>query len=480
MDSGRRVYSHPQFAANKFVISLKVWHQVSDSFAEKLRSRAAFDACNLAFPRYFQESKEGGDLDPPFDFHLVTTVIEASCSIYEIEVTDDDVSHLLSQAIDRIRDLQRANSYVSGQPKRLISFETLPINIPLATGTVSMDGFVANGGVSIYSIFDNISQIPTRIDLDQMQMSTMHSFLQRRDGFMAGYLASANEASVAAKFRGDNRAAVLSTATGCEIFLDDLLKHILWEVGRRPEECVQMSVENNTVTTVQYRTRRYMGELVGGNWNPDSQPALRRWILKVAHIRNRTIHVGHQPSRIEVQEAKKSAADLEQYAFDAIRKKVHRLPRTCLLLIGENAMCEERLLTRAVRNILKSEDPADWVAKFIRWRLCLERAIERQFDSITGDVSKAFVVAVIVSKSAFDIVLHDRESGLAARAQPVEDLPSGLRQRIVDVMQVVSEEMLPVSIAFQEPISATPLEEWVPEHRRLPLCEVMVDGTDFY
>ena len=285
---------HDQLRRIETMVSLKIWHLETGLAGLREKSGLAFEACQRAFPMYLSDQRSttsAEDVDWP-DLALPATVVETSISIHRNNVTDEAFAAALEEAVQEIQRLQRVNGYVTGRPVRPLSLQALPPYVPIATASVGGSGFETDGDMSVYLLTENIRQLPSRRDFDDVEMQMFVSFFHRSSGAFGGFLASQSEARAALLHRGDARSSLLASATACEVFLDDFLKHLLWEKRRTPEDCLPIFVDGAAITTVQGRTRRELGNLVGGNWNDKTQPDLNNWQSQVAHLRHRTIHGG--------------------------------------------------------------------------------------------------------------------------------------------------------------------------------------------
>lgn len=470
--------SHPYFRQCEAMISLKIWQLESGLAAIQERTGLALDACRQAFPTYFETDYSASDgVDWP-DFKVPATVVEATASIYRDGVTDEMYGSILIDVVDEIRRLQRVCSYVSGAPVRPMSLEALPPYIPTATGSVGESGFRTDGDVRIYLLPQNVIKLPSRRDFDVVEMQSFQSFLYRSDGAFSGYLASQSEARAALLHRGDARSSLLASATACEVFLDDFLKHLLWEQLATPESCLPMFVEGKALSTVLSRTRRELGPLVGGNWNDGTQRDLGDWQSRVAHLRHRTIHGGYVPTLDEARAAVETSDRLRDYAADVLVKTLKKFPRTALMLIGSQALEARGQLTKAVRREIDSGQAEDWCERFVRWRRCLAGLVEREVEPFAPDQNEAYLIGVITGRRKIEYVRHHRESGLAAAVELLSRSPT--IERIEKLAEAIPDGKEPVSVAIEDDVPTRLTERWVAEHRRLPLCGVMADGADFY
>ncbi|OBJ36293.1 hypothetical protein A5630_07870 [Mycolicibacterium mucogenicum] len=409
---------------------------------------------------------------------MPATVIEACVSIYRDDATDEMYESLLSEAMDEIRRLQRVTSYVSGVPVRPASLEAMPPYIPRATGSVGESGFRADGEAAIYVLPQNIARLPSRRDFDAAEMQAFDSFLSRSDGAFSGYLASQSEARAALLHRGDARSSLLASATACEVFLDDFLKHLLWEQLASPEGCLAMFVEKSAITTVLTRTRKELGPLIGGNWNDHTQRDLGDWQACVARLRHRTIHGGYVPTLDEARAALDASDRLRDHAAGVLVRRLKKFPRTALMLIGSRALEARGQLTKAVRCEIESGGAEQWGERFVRWRKCLAGLVERELEPFSPDQRDAYLIGIVTGRGRLEFVRHHRESGLAANAELLARSQS--IEHLEDLAAAMPDGGEPISIAVHDDVPTRLTEDWVAEHRRLPLCGVMANGADFY
>lgn len=103
---------------------------------------------------------------------------------------------------------------------------------------------------------------------------------------------------------------------------------------------------------------------------------------------------------------------------------------------------------------------------------------------ISPDANRAYTLVVVHPDAHAEWVLHDRVACRAARTwEAWKALPAGMADNVRKTVQAIvasgpSEE--PVSIALAGVAGLLPTEEWVEQHRRLPLAGVMVNKRDIY
>lgn len=466
--------------AHEAVVSLKVWHEPTGVAGIRERTECAFNACKRAFPTYFSDiSDDKAELD--LSLNLQSTVVEVSVSVYGDDVPTSQLAGLFEEGICHIQRMQRAQGYVTGHPVRPVSLQTLPPHIPMATASISPSGIRTDGGVNLYLIESNIWQYGSHTEFDPPRLMRFESFLFRDSSVYSGFLASSSEARSALIHRGDARSSLLASATACELLLDDFLKHLLWESNTRPEECIRYFVDRNRTSTVLSRTRKYLPDLIGGSWDPKVQPPLRAWQEHVAHLRNRTIHGGYAPTQTEASNAIDVTNELHLFCMRLLSERRSKYPRTALVSFGQEKLLGEGLSTPETQREFEEGDGEDWLLRFQRWRTCLDRLTERALGRVTVDASEAYSIAVIEAPGQIRWVRHHRDAGLAANAETPEgpEFAATLEtlRRLVEAGPV---HEMPISVASGVSAPLTLIEDWVAEHRRIPLCGVMASGEDFY
>lgn len=239
-----------------------------------------------------------------------------------------------------------------------------------------------------------------------------------------------------------------------------------------------MFVEGKALSTVLSRTRKQLGPLIGGNWNDRTQRDLGDWQSRVAHLRHQTIHGGYVPTLDEAQAAVETSDRLRDYAASVLIKRLKKFPRTALMLIGSQALEVRGQLTNVVRREIESGRAADWGERFVRWRRCLAGLVERELEPFDPDQKDAYLIGVITGRGRIEYVRHHRDSGLAATVELLAR--SEAIERMEKLGEAITDGKGPVSVASDGDVPTRLTEDWVAEHRRIPLCGVMADGADFY
>lgn len=476
-DPGWTVHTDQFLRSTESITSLKVWHLPSQLAGLHERTALAFEASQRAFPMYFDDPSRFSLDDWPIS--LETSVVEVAITIYAAEFDRARFAKLFEESIFHIQRLQRANAYVTGRPVRSVSFASLPPHLPMTTSTLEETGLKEDGGVHVYNLEDNVWQYPAQNDFNDQELERFHSYLNRDTGAFSGFLASSHDARAALLHRGDARGSILASATACEILLDDFFKHLLWEAARKPEDCVDMFVSRRGTSTILSRVQTLFDQVIDGQWNVASGGAVAKWQQRVAHVRNRSVHTGYVPTIAEASAAIEATDDLHQYVMDRLFVNASAFPRTALVAIGIPRLQTLGFNLIDVEEMLTAERPDDWDDRFQRWRVCLNRQIDSRLGRLDFDPADAVLVAVIDGRERVRWVRHHRSAGLAANVG-VTDLPQAVADSISDMASALPDDQAPISVGFNSSAKTSMLEDWTAEHRRIPMCGVMVDGCDFY
>lgn len=459
--------------------SILVW-QISESDAIN-RNSAALIAARRAFPgSHMIEDSEPAPNDAQHNaFGKSFTVLEVAChSLDGSEILEEELPNLLREIVDNIQSIQIGYSMVTGLPVQLLTVETLPHIIPSVRATIQPPGTIKpDNEIMMNIVNNNIFDLISRPELDEGGIQDLIGVVQRRGTAFTGSAESMCEAKAAFILRGDYRSAALAAATSAEIFIEDLIKHLLWEGGKTPEECVNLYTDQRQ--SALSRSKRHLPELLGGSWQDDRPGAMRAWQEKSAKLRHRVIHAGYHPDRSETQAAIDAVLGFQDHAIDALRKKRNKYPRTALALIGVERLQAEGLISPQIQGIIDSD--LSWIGRFTAWRACLARQIEAASGLAEQPDPNRSELVVVVHPGRTEWVLHDRTARMAARAEIdprlLPEAQRGVLARALAAMGTVNE---PVSILVERGPTPRLTEAWVAEHRRIPLAKLMVAGGDMY
>lgn len=405
------------------------------------------------------------------------------------ESREDDGWDAISDAFDLglvyVREIQRAHYIARRRPIRLVSREALPTMIPVAVRRLSDDygnplPFAAP--VSAFLLNPSITNDFVGTDLDDQETRAFDSALgaQANRAAFTGYLEFVREADVALDLHGDYRAAVLFCATACEILLDDLLAHLLWEDKIRPEEAAA-TFDSWLASRVrsQYHPRLY------GTWSVEHPGPLADWHQCVAGLRNRVVHAGYEPSLDEARTARQAAAALETWVADRVATRASAYPRTAIALCGPAGLRRRASWSKALARLVDDPGEVHWHSTFAAWRDAMHRSRTDSPTRTDPSASRSYVMVVVPSRTGTpQWIAHDRAARMAAV------LPAGPADVDITPEQAQAVEASLTTFAQEPPdqdistavIGATPLHaeqlNWQHEYRLVPGAGVMVDGND--
>lgn len=450
-----------------------------------------FDVAARAMPDPDRPAPPGGPdggEEPPGGMTIVEMAVGLDLDTVGGDPEDEDDENgpahsAISDAFDRglayVRDVQRAYYIARRRPVRLVTRETLPFAVPLGIRRVYDDDgepLPFRVPMSVFLLNMNLNVRDADLDAGGLQALTTAIYQQAGHGVFTSHLDLVREADVALDVDGAYRASVLFTATACEVLLDDLLAHMLWQERVRPEQAAEVFEGWLTARVkAQYHPR------LGGNWSVDRDGPVRRWSTNVAALRNRVVHGGYEPTLDEARAAAEAAEALQFYLGDLIAAKAQAYPRTAVVLPGRYGL--ERRGKWTARLDAIQNDPAEvpWTETFARWRRAMQLA--RADPPAVPSTAAAWTYLVVRADGTTQWVVHDRDAGMAAAVDPaaVTGIGQGQRDQLDRIVAGLAadgdHDDFSVHVAGAV-VTEPPTLAWIPEYRLVPLAGVMVDGND--
>jgi len=397
--------------------------------------------------------------------------------------SDNELSDAFDLAIRTIRQYQRANYLVKRIPMRLVARQNMPFAIPYGShriDTETTDSSSLELNMGIFLTNKNIEESEVNWgDSDEglLQVAIDHQF---DEGFLSGYLDLDREAKVAWYREGNARSAVIFIAAACESLLDDLLKHLLWEDGQRPEDCASLFDKDDKVSK---RVKSHFSSRLRGQWSLDSPGPVADWFHNAAELRNRAVHTGYEPSDEQVTAAFAAATRLVDYIADRVTSQVRRYPRTANVIPGREGLIRRNCWTKNLQKLTEDPSEPNWIQTFARWRAASDRLQSRSHKVLEPSVARSYMYCVLRNDVEQMWVVHDRVTGLAARvsADKLEGLTPEQKRELDKQQETVflSNAMEPLSVYFAGVTTSSDADLlWIPEYHLVPLANVMVDGSD--
>ncbi|MFE6079705.1 hypothetical protein [Streptomyces virginiae] len=165
---------------------------------------------------------------------------------------------------------------------------------------------------------------------------------------------------------GNSNMTVVHAAVACEVLLMTALTMAMWESGTSPEDAASAL----SVREIMPIVSGPLAAIYGGNWDRNSNPAITAWRNEVAKKRNRIVHEGYRATEDEARLAFEASRALDTFVTDRMLRKVNKLPKTCLLAVGEPGLKRRGLWTRRIREFAEAHalPENDWLQSYTKWR----------------------------------------------------------------------------------------------------------------
>lgn len=392
-----------------------------------------------------------------------------------VEFDSDSISSAFDTVIRQIRRVQASYSLVSQWPMTFAAREVLPMIIPFETFSPDAEENQERN-LSLYHLHTNgLEQAATPEPLTDQQEQMLHIAIDRDHAAFASYHRLRHDALVSLRRRGDYRSSLLSSASAAEVYLDELLLHMMWEEGMRPEDAGETFADPRTGTIKRLKTE-YVPRL-HGIWNPTQSGPTQAWRDNIARVRNRTIHAGHEPGIREAELAYESLIDLERHGADLVAARNSKYPRTALAICGEEGLRRRGKFTQRIQRLMQDPSEPRWVETFVRWKSETMRERNRSDGFGEEPVVNRASLLMVGHQAGPDWVLHDPVAAMAARVTP--DLSAFPEEQATGIESML--ENLHDGVAHILDVHGfVPNEEWVGQHRRIPGLGTMVNWEDFY
>jgi hypothetical protein len=364
-------------------------------------------------------------------------------------------------------------------PLTLVRRQLLPFAIPVYLRDWPDNKSASDGRLMLMLLHSNVDA--RNSDLSPDELLQLREALDIQPGYQvfASYAEIARSAMSALALQGDLRASALLSAIAAEVFLDDLLAHLLWEEGMRPEAAAP-------IFDLGFQTRfrqQFHSRLGGAGWGLDKPGVLLMWHENIAKLRHRIVHAGYHPIEEEAREAVAALTQLEHFVIERIlsHKVLAKYPRTAVMLVGTTDLQARGRWSKKLERLAKDYQETEWRSTFMRWKHTMQRF---RSDPPPGTrpptLETSFVVAVVHPDRSVVWVLHDRDAHMARRAQPPHTISEMGRESLAALILNIPPNSGSVSIAlFGAEAEPDFKYDWVAEYRLLPFAGVMVNARDF-
>lgn len=169
---------------------------------------------------------------------------------------------------------------------------------------------------------------------------------------------------------GDYRRTVILLGLWTETLVASVLACALWE-PTFPHSASEDQLRSaaRALSLDPKPMRAVLGQLLGGNWDPNGMTASGTWQQKGAKLRNKVVHEGYRVERDEAREAYAASLVLDTFIRERLITQIRKFPRTAAMLIGIEELERLGVLNLRLRKLLTAErsDP-EWVTSYLEWR----------------------------------------------------------------------------------------------------------------
>lgn len=439
-----------------------------------------FDPLGLGYKAAIQllGIASGGQADLLEREAVVCEIILDECAVDG----EDALRQLLDSGLTLLRAWQRAWHRVTRDVVQLAARENLPFVLTIATARIDSGHYIAPDGVGLWLHNENTLDFDSRPTLTDRDLGEISMILEASDlGPFSIYLDLLREADLSARLRGDYRSAVITTASACETFLDELLGRLLWEEGVRPEDAVS-ELDPSVGVVVRVRSN-YHGRL-GGVWNDAVGGPVQRWRTSVAVARNRVVHGGAEPSRKEADEAVAATRELVAWVISRLTTPsvMAQYPHTTLAVVGESGLRRRNAYTKRMAAAAHRAMNEQMHEVFSRWYKTVGRCLDRGVGlAVEPDSSRSYTYVVLMDDAASYWCEHDRVACMARLVQSDHGLLTEAQAEALEggIPKVGTEaDGAPLVGTLELEESASPIGAWSDEYHLIPGASVMFNGDD--
>lgn len=424
--------------------------------------------------------------DPPPVRRAQMTVVQIAVQLRELETEDtneDALTGSLTKAFDlglgRLRNFQRAYFGATRQPVRLASREAMPSIVPAAVQTIELGEVtgVEHLAYALNTVFDSEIRYAA---LTSEEEAALEHHLYARDERRAFHarIDLHREATDAFDRRGDYRGTVLLVATEAEVLLDEMLAHLLWERGDRPEDASPV-FDDPFIS----RVKKHFPPILGGNWDLTCRDPVGDWSRLIKQLRDRVVHAGYEPTREEASGAYDAVIDLEGFLKDRLLDKLRTYPRTAIAIMGIQGLQSRSRFEDWLKPLVEGDD---WAQTYVRWWTAMRRETRdgREHSPPPNSAqARTCLVARVTDEGTVlvDGYLVDDDAGKAAQFDLPSELPTDLQKPVSALREALrhrgrARDAVTVTVLDYSP--EHPIQPWKPTYRAIPGAGVMVDGND--
>lgn len=415
------------------------------------------------------------------------SIVQATISL-DLQTSPDEqiLSEIFDYLLDKVRQLQEAVALVSQNlTNDWVARERLPIHIPMTITTARRPENKEGGVVEMFVVNpDSLRLFDPPAPLSEPKLDTLTQYLERDDQAVSfsAYHRLRYETRVMFHRRGDYRMTIVSAAIAAESLFTELLLHLLWDEGLRPEQVAPLFNPDSSSTSK--RVKNEFHRHLGGTWDPKQKGPISDWRNLIAEPRNQIVHSGRMAGFDEAQDAVRTLANLESFLSKRLLDKIRLRPRTAMAYLGTQRIQSERKMTRQLQKLYSSQDEPQWVPTFRRWRDVVEMEIEQARGKRITPTPNESVLLAIPRGDKIKFVLFDESIQMAV---PVSGIPKHIRDQYERGISNFGSHDDAQGEVFRLVLDDPSIKEglqvrgdWVYAYHLVPTVGVMSNGRDLY
>jgi hypothetical protein len=384
----------------------------------------------------------------------------------------------LHLALSEVRGIQRAYHIATRDPITLLTHGRLAVAVPVTVR--KLQDIKTPGLATTFFINPHQNYWPflRRPDLDGQKLHVFHSARQYPRRYIQDYFDFRREAEVALTRSSDTRLAMLMFGLAAEVFLDQLLLHLIWEEGTTPEQAAEAWRQ-----AISDRIKADYSVRLGGFWDTRRNGPIRDWHKLIAHMRNRVAHVAYTPTFNECATAWEALDALVKYVSDRLARpeRLRLYPRTALAIMGEPGLRRRQAYNRRLTELLDSQSEPLWLPTYERWHQTFRRLrSDLQGDPRVPDLDGASIIAVVEPNGQVSFFACDRSCGQSIAITPTAIPPDAMNSisNLATNLPADRTEPFTAELYMDDRKRLVTDGEWVEAYRHLPGWGVMVNGRD--
>jgi len=394
-------------------------HQVPHDFDQE-----GVMASTEAFNTFYSGVAEIGNQDrKPLRFEGKVTVAQVSCITDRRTVNQDYLTDQFDSAVASLRDYLKMYHMVTQSMIELVTRQNTSLTVPYAVEDIDENGNYIGERESlekgIFMAHNRFyySDVGKHISKDMLNHIFEASSTYLGNSFDQFY--NVRREAMLAFDKGNSLITCILVGVAAETLLDELFLSLLWEEGYTPAQARELLRDENSDTTFKRVQQGIFNQKLSGFGTANDKTAVRKWRFKILEMRNKTAHVGYEPSQAEMKEGFDALAELVSFIVDKLCDNIEKYPLSTDMIAGFEGM-KKRGMTNRFKQITQDLIyPTNPQRTFGNWKHEVERLHGNH--PYLGKYANASPIFMRHANGELMWLLMDKQKGLVARI-PDQDL----------------------------------------------------------